>query len=154
MIGYTAGRDLKRMPSDAYWGGLGSWGLRRLDLSISEYGQQAAAIGRLRPERDDDGETSRRVASMWAPHPHPPDDFLKSRITFDLNPEEAQVLVDNIRRHHTGTLLAVLCGMPAAAKHADYPWKLPTDGRPGQPHRTPPPRPVLLRTDCRAADRL
>ena len=25
MIGYTAGRDLKRMPSEVYWGGLGAW---------------------------------------------------------------------------------------------------------------------------------
>ena len=32
VIGYTAGGDLKRMPSEAYWGGLGSWGLRRLDF--------------------------------------------------------------------------------------------------------------------------
>ena len=130
VIGFTAGRDLKRMPSDVYWGGLGSWGLRRLDLSIAEYGQRAAAIGRLRPERDDDGEATRRAASMWAPLPQPPDDFLKSNITFDLDPEEAQVLVDHIRRHHPGTLLAVLCGMPSAAKDADYPWKLPIDGLP------------------------
>lgn len=130
VIGYNAGRDLKRMPSDVYWAGLGSWGLRRLDLSIAEYGQRAAAIGRLRPERDDDGEATRRVASMWAPLPQPPNDFLKSDITFDLDPEEARVLVDHIRRNHQGTLLAVLCGMPSAAKDAGYPWELPTHGLP------------------------
>ena len=130
VIGYNAGRDLKRMPSDVYWGGLGSWGLRRLDLSIAEYGQRAAAIGRLRPERDDDGEATGRVRSMWAPIPQPPADFLKSDITFDLDVEEAQILVDHIRRSHPGTLLAVLCGMPAAANDVEYPWKLPTDGFP------------------------
>ena len=55
----AAGRKLKRMPSEAYWGGLGSWGLRRLDLSLAEYGQRAAALGRLRPDRDDDGNATR-----------------------------------------------------------------------------------------------
>ena len=130
VIGYTAGRDLKRMPSEAYWGGLGSWGLRQRDLSIAEYGQQAAAIGRLRPERDDDGNAATGNVSMWAPLPQPPGDFLKSDITFELTREEAQVLVDHIRLNHPGTLLAVLCGTPAIAKDAEFPWDLPTDGFP------------------------
>ena len=47
VIGYSAGRDLKRMPSEVYWGGLGSWGIRRLDLSPAEYAKRAAALGRL-----------------------------------------------------------------------------------------------------------
>lgn len=38
--GFTSGKDLQRMPSEAYWGGLGSWGVRRLDLTIAEYGQR------------------------------------------------------------------------------------------------------------------
>ena len=130
VLGYTSGRDLKRMPSEAYWGGLGSWGLRRLNMSIVEYGQRAAAIGRLRPERDDDSNATRRLVPMWAPLPHPPNDFLKGEITFELRTDEAQVLVDYIRWCHPGTLLAVLCGRPAAAEAANYPWELPTDGLP------------------------
>lgn len=130
VIGYISGRDLKRMTSEAYWGGLGSWGLRQLDLSIAQYGQRAAAIGRLRTERDDDGEVTRRVTSMWAPIPQAPEDFLKSDITFELRIEEAQVLVDQIRRYHPGSLLAVLCGMPDVAEGANYPWEVPTGGLP------------------------
>jgi hypothetical protein len=42
--GYSVGRELQRMPSDAYWGGLLSWGLRRLDLSIPEYGRKIALL--------------------------------------------------------------------------------------------------------------
>ena len=132
VIGYAAGRNLKRMPSDAYWGGLWTWGLRQLDLSISEYGQRAAALGRTRPERDDDGNAMTRSVSMWASLPPPPHDFLEAEITFDLVPEEAQVLVDHVRRHHEGTLLAVLCAIPEAAAHVDYPWELPTHGMPGR----------------------
>ncbi len=130
VIGYISGRNLKRMPSEAYWGGLGSWGLRQLEMSIAKYGQRAAAIGRLRPERDDDGRTTRRITSMWATIPQAPDDFLKSDITFELRSGEAQVLVDHIRRYHTRSLLAVLSGMPAVAKDANYPWEVPSWGLP------------------------
>ena len=132
VIGYSAGRNLKRMPSDAYWGGLGTWGLRRLDLSIAEYGQRAAALGKARPERDDDRNAITRGVSMWAELPPAPDDFLHADITFDLGPVEAQVLVDHIRRNHNGTLLAVLCAKPEAAKGVEFPWELPTHAMPGQ----------------------
>lgn len=126
VIGFTAGRDLKRMPSVAYWGGLGTWGLRRLPLSIAEYGQRAAALGRLQPERDDDRNATTPAMSMWAPIPSPPEDFLKGEIGFDLSRDEAQVLVDYIRLHHPGTLLAVFCETPAVAEAADFPWEVPT----------------------------
>ena len=130
VIGYTAGRDLKRMPSAAYWGGLGAWGIRRLDLSLAEYGQRAAALGRLRPERDNDGDATRRAGSMWAAVPPPPESFLHGDITFELRPDEAQVLTEHIRRRHPDTLLAVLCAMPGLSVDVDYPWQLPTHGLP------------------------
>lgn len=132
VIGYTAGRELKRMPSVAYWGGLGVWGLRRLPLSITDYGQRAAALGRQRPERDDDRNATTAAASMWAPIPPAPDDFLHSEVDFVLRRDEAQILVDSIRRHCSGTLLATLCGMPAVAADAAFPWDIPTDGLPAR----------------------
>ena len=130
VIGYTAGRDLKRMPSEIYWGGLGAWGIRRLDLSLSEYGKRASTLGRFRHEHDDDGNATRRSVSMWAAIPAPPKDFLQAEITFELRPEEAQVLADFIRRRHPDTLLAVLCRMPGVANGVHYPWDLPTYGLP------------------------
>ena len=130
VIGFAAGRDLKRMPSETYWGGLGAWGIRRLDLSLAEYGQWASAPGRLRLERDDDGHATKRAVSMWAAIPAPPEDFLRGNMTFELRPDEAQVLVDCIRRRHPDTLLAVLCGMPGVAEGVDYPWHLPIHGLP------------------------
>ena len=132
VIGYTAGRNLKRMPSDAYWGGLWTWGLRRLDLSISEYGQRAAALGKHRPDRDDDGNATTRAVSMWAELPPAPDDFLHANITFDLGSGEAEVLADHIRRRHEGTMLAWLCATPETAATVGYPWELPTHNMPGQ----------------------
>lgn len=130
VIGYTAGRDLKRLPSEAYWGGLGSWGLRRLDLSLTEYGKRAAALGRLRPDRDDDGNATSGTVSTWATMPAPPPGFLQTEATFDLRREEAQLLVDQIRRHHPGTLLAVMCGQPDRVIGTDFPWDLPAEGLP------------------------
>ncbi len=132
VAGYTAGRDLKRMPSESYWAGLASWGLRRLDLSIAEYGQRAAALGRNRPDRDDDGDTTVSTASMWAAIPSSPEDFLHADITFDLRRDEALVLVDHIRQKHRGTLLAFLCGRPEISVDLALPWDLPSDGLPGQ----------------------
>ncbi len=128
VIGFAAGRDLKRFPSEAYWGGLGAWGLRRLDLSLPEYGKRVAAIGRLRPERDDDGNASLRAVSMWAPMPEAPPRFLDEPATFELTEEEAQLLVDQIRQHQPSSLLASLCGNPAQVTDAAFPWDVPTEG--------------------------
>ena len=97
VIGRVAGRDLRRMPSDIYWGSMETWGIRRLDLSLAEYAQRAAAIGRRRPERDDDGTATEAGVSIWAAIPAPPENFLSDEITFDLGPEEAQVLTDGMR---------------------------------------------------------
>ena len=130
VIGYTAGRDLKRMPSEVYWGGLGAWGIRRLDLSIGEYGKRASTLGRVWHERDDDGNVTRQSVLMWPVDPPVPDDFLQRDTSFELDPEEAQFLADSIRQRHPNSLLAVLCGMPDVADGVDYPWDLPTHGLP------------------------
>lgn len=132
VIGYTAGRDLKRLPSEIYWGGLGSWGLRRLDLSLADYGKRAAALGRLRPERDDEGNVTTRAVTMWAPMPEPPPDFLDAELTFDLRPQEAQLLIDHIRQHHPESLLAVMCDQPELVIDTDFPWDLPGAALPGR----------------------
>ena len=132
VIGRIAGRDLRRMPSDIYWGSLASWGIRRLDLSLAEYAQQAATIGRLRPERDDDGNATKAGMSMWAAIPPPPEKFPTADITFELEPEEAQVLIDGIRRRHPETLVAVLSDEPDLALNVDLPWNLAVDGLPAR----------------------
>lgn len=130
VIGRNAGRDLKRMPSAVYWGGLGSWGIRRHDLSLAEYGRRAASFGRLKPERDDDGNAANRSMPMWARVPPPPDDFLHGEISFELKQVEAQFLTDQIQQNHKGTLLALLCSTPDAASVVDHAWDLPLAGMP------------------------
>ena len=125
VIGYQAGRNLKRMPSAIYWGGLWEWGLRRLPLGIGEYAQQAATFGRYRAARDDDGNVTDPTRSMWAPLPHPPDDFLHADIGFDLRRDEASALVENIHRKNPETVLGSLCNQPGIAAECTYPWDVP-----------------------------
>jgi hypothetical protein len=126
VIGYTAGRDLKTLPSELYWSGLGSWRLRRFNLSRAEYAQRAAAFGRHMPDRDDDGNITSPPLSMWAPMPDAPDDFLSASIDFTLRLSEAELLVDQIRRSHPGSLLAELCTAPDLAAGARFPWDVPS----------------------------
>ena len=127
VIGRVAGRNLKRMPSDIYWSGLGAWGIRRRDLSIVEYSHQATVLGRLRPERDNDGNAVEPTTSMWAAIPEAPESFPTGEITFELEPAEAQVLTEGIRRHHPDTLIAVLSAEPGLSLDSiDYPWLVPT----------------------------
>lgn len=128
VLGYTAGKNLRRMPSEAYWGGLGSWGLRRLELSIAEYARSAAALGRGTVGRDDDGNPTARPLAMWSPMPDAPDGFLSQNVSFDLTFEEASVLVEHLRHRHSGSLLAVATGFPGEAASAPWPWEVPMEG--------------------------
>ena len=130
VIGYQAGRNLKRMPSSIYWGGLGDWGLRRLPLSLGEYAQRAAALGRYRAVRDDDGSVTDTGSSMWAQLPPAPEGFLDDQVTFDLSRDEAVAVVDNVQRKQPGTLLAWLFAQPHLAARRDYPWEVPSQGMP------------------------
>ena len=132
VIGYQAGRNLKRMPSSIYWGALREWGLRRVSLGLGEYSQRAAAVGRYRAARDDDGNVTDPTYSIWAPLPHPPEDFLQSDITFELRPDEAQVLVDNFQRKQPETLLGSLCANPHLAAACRFPWDVPGIALPGR----------------------
>ena len=124
VIGYTKGADLQRWPSEIYWGGIGTWGLRRYDLTLSEYGQRAAALGRLNAAVDDDRQPTVPRRGMWVRLPPPPDDFLKANVDFRLEPEEARLLIDQISRLHPRSLLADLCASPGEAAQADLPWEV------------------------------
>lgn len=134
VIGFSAGRDLKRMPSEVYWGGLWRWRIRKLDLSLSEYSKWAATLAGHRVDRDDDGNSTSKPPAMWAEIPAQPAGFLSQQVDFDLSRPEAEFLVDQIRRRCPGSLLAALCDMPDAAAGADLPWDAATDAIPAGLH--------------------
>ncbi|MFZ6005775.1 MAG: DUF6361 family protein [Actinomycetota bacterium] len=125
--GYTSGKELQRMPSEAYWGGLGSWGVRRLDLSISEYGRSLESFACSHADLDDDSNPVVRSRSMWAAMPPAPSSFLREEVGFDLTAEEAALLVDHIRRRHPRSLLAAAASFPELAAEAEQPWEVPSE---------------------------
>ena len=68
---------------------------------------------------------------MWAPLPGPPEDFLQADTTFELRPDEARALVENIQRRQPETLLGSLCTKPDIAADCTYPWDVPESALPG-----------------------
>ena len=122
VIGYRAGRDLRRMPSDVYWGGLVAWGIRRLSRSPADNALSAAATRRRLPELDDDRNATASRVSMWADLPPAPDGFLEKDTDFQLSPDEANFLIGRIGQTQPNSLLAVLSESPSLHIDVDYPW--------------------------------
>ena len=125
--GYASGKNLKRMPSSAYWGGLRIWGIRKRDWSIADYGRN---ITRLRASKRADGadETiSNSLTTIWNDMPQAPTDFLSGNIDFKLTIEEAQFIIQRIRESNPKSLLAFLCSHPGLAKGTKFPWEINQD---------------------------
>jgi hypothetical protein len=125
--GYASGKNLKRMPSSAYWGGLRIWGIRKRDWSIADYGRN---ITRLRASKKADGadETiSNSLTTIWNDMPQAPADFLSASIDFKLTSEEAQFIIQRIRESNPKSLLAFLCSNPGLAKGRKLPWEINQD---------------------------
>lgn len=127
VIGFNARSALKRMPSEAYWGGLGTWGLRRFDLSISDYLRHAVSGANRHVERDDDNNVTRSGTSMWAQLPDAPQGFLHDDLSFALRADEADVLLDHIRQRHPDSLIARYAGADIEFD-CQFPWDLPLSG--------------------------
>ena len=131
VLGRSSGKNLKRMPSSAYWGGLGIWGLRKRDWSIAEYGRN---IGQLRASKKIDGadETiSNSLTTIWSNIPSAPADFLSSGIEFKLTTQEAEFIIHRIRESNPKSLLAFLCKNPRLASNTDFPWEINQGSLPG-----------------------
>ena len=83
--------------------GWAAGGSRRLDLSLAEYGNRAAALGRLRPERDDDGNVDDARRCRCGPrcrnHPTTSSPPTSTSTFVETRP---QVLADHIRERHPG----------------------------------------------------
>jgi hypothetical protein len=134
VFGGRTGRQLKRLPSSVYWAGLGSWGIRLLDLSQEQLHQwmglihqRHEALRRGAAERaatGDDQDPATSGARVWHPRlPEPPDDF-PTTADFELTGEEAAFLLDRLQLSHPNSLLTHLARL---GKRADvsYPWEHP-----------------------------
>lgn len=98
IIGRDAGARLRRLPSETYWSGLRTWGIRRIGGGREDVLRAAAAVG-------DEGQT------VWSPGlPKPPKTpkTLFEAAVFRLSREEADFLTDRIATACSGSLLAFL----------------------------------------------
>lgn len=129
IFGAGAGDSLKRLPSEVYWWGLRSWGIR---LYARHKGACFRSLDdfyrRVAPSLADSrgAEGIRVPPSNRHPHiPRSPDGF-----TVALRREGAEYLCDRIEARHPGSLLVVLVGRRAAGDlAAAHPWKLRPPGR-------------------------
>ncbi len=129
VFGTQAGMALKRLPSEAYWGGLGSWGLRTFSghkrayfRSLDGFYRRAARF-RSTP-RDPEGRSA--PPTNWHPHiPGPPPGFPYKNVSVALRRQDAEYLSDRIQARHPESLLALLAGrVNPADLQLDQPWHL------------------------------
>jgi hypothetical protein len=109
VIGVQARRTLKRLPSNVYWNGLLSWGIRRFPGSQSQYHQSLDAFY-ASPQRvlidDDRNPVGGTAPTNWDPNlPPAPQGFPKDA-SFQLTTSEAAYLRERIIVSHRSSMLA------------------------------------------------
>ncbi|MFP3941374.1 MAG: DUF6361 family protein [Thermoanaerobaculia bacterium] len=132
VFGSLAGRALKRLPSQAYWGGLGTWGIRLFPGHLDAYFRSLDEFYRRRERHRrrswdvEDPEAREAAPANWHPHlPEAPKGF-PWEASVALRPEDADYLADRIQSLHAGTLLAELvAARDPEALDAESPWDLP-----------------------------
>ena len=129
VFGSQAGKALKRLPSEVYWGGLGSWGIRTFPRHMWAYFRSLDGFyRRYKQFRNTSHESEGRNAppANWHPHvPAPPPGFPYENISVALRQEDAEYLRDRIQARHPHSLLAVLANRANLVDlSADWPWQL------------------------------
>ncbi|MEX2374168.1 MAG: DUF6361 family protein [Dehalococcoidia bacterium] len=117
VFGRMAGGDLKRLPSDVYWGGLESWGIREMPASRSRYHQGIDEVYRRRKlarRHSSEGTEDDPGVRTWHPELPPPPTTFPEHATLSLTVDEAMFLRDRIVARHRDSHLAwlVLHPMP------------------------------------------
>jgi hypothetical protein len=134
VIGYRARKGLTRLPSSIYWNGLGTFGIRRLDLSTAEYRSFVARYGRVRAAvtLDDDGEPVAGQPRMWDPAlPDAPRGFPEQPISLRLSREEAEYLAGRFITTRPESMIGELARDLTIDRSAPVPWEVPlTDAAP------------------------
>ena len=129
VFGSQAGMALKRLPSEVYWGGLGSWGIRAFPGHMWAYFRSLDGFYRRGDQfRSTPHDPEGRIAppANWHPHlPAPPSDFPYDNVSVVLRRQDAEYLRDRIQARHPESLLAVLAGRADPADlDANQPWQL------------------------------
>ena len=129
VFGSQAGMALKRLPSEVYWGGLASWGIRTFPGHMWAYFGSLDGFYRRGDDLQStpyDPEGRSASPANWHPHLHgPPSGFPDKNISVALRRKDATYLRDRIQARHPESLLAVLASRADPADlDADRPWQL------------------------------
>ena len=125
VIGGRAGASLQRLPSLAYWAGLGAWGIRSFPGSPESYFASVGAGRRRAPLREGDDTSAGRAHSLfWNPCLPPEPEMLLERTDFGLTEEEGAFIVDRLVCNQPAALLTLLARERSHAK-AEYIWMHP-----------------------------
>ena len=128
VIGREVGRSLQRLPSDIYWLGLRTFGIRKFNGSRAQYHRHLDRFYRWseRGNADlitEDGDTVDAHAVNWDPHlPSAPVDW-RSDLSLRLTRQEGSYLKDRIEASALGSLLSYLVG-GASFEQAGFVWDL------------------------------
>lgn len=130
VIGYEARKTLRRLPSNVYWQGLGTWRIRHYPGRQDHYHRSLDTFYRsLLTARNDDGEpVEGRLRHNWDHAlPPAPEGFPKTA-TFTLTEREARYLVQRVDATHPDSLLAFLLDQRRAWEPCASPWEHPLLG--------------------------
>lgn len=125
-LGIQSGANLRRLPSEVYWSGLGRLGFRLQGGSRARY-HRLLDRGIRGPTRDEAGDLALNGASagFWNPHlpPAPPD--FPSEATFELTRQEADFFVDQLQMKASDSLLCQMLTGKEDVNQIELPWAHP-----------------------------
>jgi len=131
VIGYEARKTLKRLPSNVYWQGLATWGIRRYLGRQDQYHRSLDAFYRsvASTARNDDGEpVDGRLRRNWDHDLPPQPEGFPRTATFALTEREARYLLQRVDATHPDSLLAYLLDQRRAWEPCAFPWEHPALG--------------------------
>jgi len=128
LIGVRAQENLERLPSNIYWQGLGTWGIRRFPGSQTRYHRYLDAIARAPKAPRKSGEEAAEAEGpfrSWDPHLPAVSGGFPKGTTFALRRAEAEYLRDRILAAVPGTMLAFLVDRGKPTHDVGFPWEHP-----------------------------
>lgn len=128
VIGKDAKKNLVRLPSNIYWAGLGSWGIRRFEGSKEQYHRGLdffyKADRTIMFEEADEELGDLKKLTNWHPAiPEPPSNLMQ-QASLELSKSEAAYLKERVLMIYPDSLFAQMLSEARVVK-ADYPWKHP-----------------------------
>jgi hypothetical protein len=127
VIGIEARKDLKRLPSNIYWSGLATWGIRLFAGSQDQYHRSVDRLygAASQVSRTDDGDVIIPCQRNWnAAIPQAPVDF-EHTATLKLTSSEAAFLQNQVLTRHHQTMLGFLLDRGELWDSVDFPWLHP-----------------------------